>query len=197
MTETTPAALLQEALAAFQAELPKVSKNHTADMGARGKYKYADLKDVSEVVFPVLAKHGLAFTSMPDFTDSGVFVLHYLLTHKAGASFEGCYPLPNGKPQEIGSAITYARRYALCAITGVVSDDDDDGQLAQKAATVAVQKRAGSPVQVMKAPGGFYSRIQTADTLDALQMLWEEAGRGGFASAVEKDFAARGEALKK
>ena len=197
MTETTPVALLHGALAAFQAELPTVGKHATANMGARGDYRYADLKDVSEAVYPLLAKHGLAFTAMPTLHD-GDFVLHYKLTHTGGAFEEGRYPLPNGKPQDVGSAITYARRYALCAVTGVApGGDDDDAQKAQKAEPATVSKRVERPVQVAKAPDGFYSRIVTANSLDTLQALYEEASKGGFSTALKAEFAARGEELKK
>jgi hypothetical protein len=67
----------------------------------------------------------------------GKLVLIYELLHVSGQSREGVYPLPErGTPQEIGGAITYARRYCLCAVTGVAPDDDDnDAALAERAAT--------------------------------------------------------------
>jgi hypothetical protein len=197
MTEPTQSALLQKALAAFQAELPTVGKHSTANMGARGDYRYADLKDVSEAVYPLLAKHGLAFTALPTMYE-GDFVLHYKLMHEAGAFEEGRYPLPNGKPQDVGSAITYARRYALCAVTGVApGGDDDDAQKAQKADQTTVMKRVNRPVQVAKAPDGFHTRIRSAETLEGLQSLFEEASQGGFSAALNNEFATRGEELKK
>jgi len=119
------------ALAALQADLPRIGKGETAKVpGKDGKqgytYKYADLADVSQAVLPRLAKHGLAFTSKPTLID-GQFVLVYKLTHISGETDEGVYPLPsNGTPQAIGGAITYARRYSLCAVTGVAPDGDDD-----------------------------------------------------------------------
>jgi hypothetical protein len=39
-------------------------------------------------------------------------------------------PFLKADPQAVGSAITYARRYALAAIVGIVADDDDDGNQA-------------------------------------------------------------------
>jgi ribosomal protein S20 len=51
--------------------------------------------------------------------------------HTSGEKVSGEYPLPTGgSPQALGSAITYARRYCLCAVTGVAADDDDDGAAA-------------------------------------------------------------------
>ena len=119
------------ALAAVQAQLPKIGKGQTADTG-KYIYKYADLADVSQEILPRLGAAGLAFTSRPTMLD-GQFVLAYSLVHFSGEREDGIYPLPSsGTPQQIGSAITYARRYCLCAVTGVAPDsDDDDGAAAE------------------------------------------------------------------
>jgi len=117
---------LASALAAFQAELPRLGKGNTADAGTY-KYKYADLADVSLAVLPLLGKHGLSFSAKPTLDAAGKFVLEYALRHASGESDGGSYPLPTGRPQEVGSAITYARRYALSAMTGIAPDGDDDG----------------------------------------------------------------------
>jgi hypothetical protein len=124
---------LAGALAAVQAELPRVGKGNTAQVRSdKGNYsyKYADLADVSSAILPLLGKHGLSFTSMPTLID-GAFVLEYRLMFPGDQSLIGIYPLPStGSPQSIGSAITYARRYALCAVTGIAPDGDDDGKSA-------------------------------------------------------------------
>lgn len=121
---------LAGALAAFQAELPRIGKGNTANTGTYS-FRYADLADVAAVVLPLLGKHGLSFSARPTLDDGGRFVLAYELLHTNGDSRVGAYPLPaSGTPQQIGSAITYARRYALCAVTGVAADEDDDGQAA-------------------------------------------------------------------
>lgn len=120
---------LYEALARFQAKLPAVSKGGTAQIqSSKGSYsyRYADLADVSQKVLPLLGAVGLAFTSRPTL-DAGQLVLAYSLVHSSGERLDGIYPLAGGgNPQAIGSAITYARRYCLCAVTGVAPDDDDD-----------------------------------------------------------------------
>ena len=127
---TEPPATLAEALVAFQKDLPQITKT------ARGNYgAYADLEHVSKKLLPVLARLGLAFTAWPTLDAEGRFVLAYRLLHVSGDHMDGAYLLPNGKPQDIGSAITYARRYSLLAVTGVApAGDDDDGQAAQDAA---------------------------------------------------------------
>lgn len=127
------------ALAEFQAELPAVRKDNTATVRSdKGNYSYAyaDLTDITEVAAPVLSKHGLSFTSFPTITDHG-FVLRYQLRHSGGYGEGGDFPLPDpsrSTPQQIGSWLTYARRYCLCAATGIApGGDDDDGQKAADA----------------------------------------------------------------
>lgn len=129
MTDTAPEAAFAAALAEFQAELPHVGKGQTADTGSY-TYDYADLTGITEAAFPKLAEHGLSFVTKPTVREDGRFVLHYALKHKGGHEEAGDYPLPaNGSPQQIGSAITYGRRYCLCAVTGIApGGDDDDGR---------------------------------------------------------------------
>jgi hypothetical protein len=145
---TSPAAgSLAAALAQFQAEIPRIGKGKTARVTSeKGNYSYdfADLADISKVVMPLLGKVGLSFTSKPTIVDNQ-FVLVYALRHVSGDSDEGVYPLPKaGTPQQVGSAITYARRYTLCAVTGIAPDDaDDDGAAAAAAVDYVPQARGG------------------------------------------------------
>lgn len=122
---------LAAGMAAFQADLPRIGKDNTAQVRSdKGNYsyRYADLTEVSAVILPLLAKHGMAWFTMPTLNDNGAFVLRYTLSHTSGESETGNYPLPppSASPQALGSAITYARRYALCAVTGVAPGGDDD-----------------------------------------------------------------------
>ena len=136
-TENPAGSPLATALAAFQAELPRVGKDNEAVVKSdKGSYKYnfADLADVSHAVMPILAKHGLSFSAKPTLNADGKFVLEYTLRHVSGESDMGQFPLSStGSPQQIGSLITYARRYTLSAVTGIVPDEDDDGQAAEQA----------------------------------------------------------------
>src|SRR5690606_39576014 len=121
--DTSDTPNLAAALAAVQAQLPEIRKGETAVVPTKsgGKYtfSYANLADVSKVVQPLVIRHGLAWITQPT-TRDGRFVLAYELRHVSGEAISGEYPLPDrGKPQEIGSAITFARRYTLCSVTGV------------------------------------------------------------------------------
>ena len=97
--------------------------------------KYADLGAVFEAIRPALAKHGLSVVQMPEHSDDALLHLTTRICHKSGQWIEGTMSIPVGKVNAhgYGSAITYARRYALAAAVGVVSDEDDDGNAATQA----------------------------------------------------------------
>jgi hypothetical protein len=142
MSESEPTPELNKALAAFQSRLPRIGKGETGTVSGKTKdgraysytYKYADLSDISPIVMELLGAEGLAWSCRPTMLD-GRFVLAYDLRHQSGQQIGGIYPLVGaGGPQDLGKEITYARRYALCAVTGIApGDDDDDGAAAQKA----------------------------------------------------------------
>lgn len=132
MTTTSPErGALAAALAAFQSEAPSVPKDKTANVptksGGSYSYSYADLASVAEKAYPLLSKHGLAFTCTPRHVDAGHYELAGILMHTSGESVEGSLPLFGNSLQELGSSITYARRYLLGSMTGIVTDVDEDG----------------------------------------------------------------------
>lgn len=172
---------LTAALVAFQAELPDVSKGST---NPAFKSKYADLADVTKAVFPVLAKHGLAFTAGPAVTENGP-VLRYALRHESGEAIEGEWPLPEGvKAQELGAWITYGRRYCLSAVTGITPDEDDDGN------TATTPTRARQAQDTVTAAVTAVKSAVDADALDRLEDLAQQRGIAGVA-AVKSAIAAR------
>ena len=120
---------LISALAKAQAEMKNAVLNKE---NPHFKSKYADLAAVREATLPALTKNGLAISQTTEFKD-GQLVLKTRLWHDSGASIESTYPLPLNvdKPQAMGSAITYARRYCWAAICGVSSDEDDDANAAE------------------------------------------------------------------
>lgn len=152
MTETQPAEVggnadtrtyngtpnLNKAIAAVQRELPQLGKTETGSIKGKNKetgeyysyeYKYADLSSISAAIMPLLGKNGLAFVSFPTVVDRNL-VLRYHLLHESGEQLTGEYPISGGTAQQLGSAITYARRYCLCAVTGIAPDKDDDAAAA-------------------------------------------------------------------
>lgn len=134
---------LVEALAEFQKDLPQVGLDST---NPAFKSKYASLGAVTKAVLPKLTEHGFAF-SVGSFVDNGLLILDAHLIHESGESRSLQFPITETLPQKIGSAITYGRRYALAALTGVVADEDDDGNAAStpSAAERQIQKAQSRP----------------------------------------------------
>ncbi|VWB08324.1 ERF family protein [Burkholderia lata] len=91
------------------------------------KNSYADLSSVVDAVKPALNEAGIAYIQAPVPSDDGKLHMTTRLLHESGEWMEGTLvmPLPKQDPQGYGSAMTYARRYALAAITGLYQDDDD------------------------------------------------------------------------
>jgi hypothetical protein len=96
------------------------------------KSRYADLTSVMLACKDALAANDLAVLQLSRIHESGTPVLVTRIIHVSGEHIEGEFPLvckdPND-PQKLGSAVTYARRYALAAALGITADDDD-GQAA-------------------------------------------------------------------
>jgi hypothetical protein len=134
---------LDDALLALQADPPVLTKSKAGQVGNQ-KTKYADLVEVNKVVLARLNQLGVIWKCLPTMAGER-FVLRYTLTHVPSGEFQtGDYPLNLSEPQKMGSAITYARRYALLAVTGIAAEDeDDDGEAAsgQRHAQRAAQQR--------------------------------------------------------
>lgn len=134
------------ALAAAQAEFPAIAKTHTATVASdKGKYtyNYADLADILAAVRPVLAKHGLAVTQPVELLESGKLMLRTSVCHKDGSAIHSTMPIPHmeGRPQQFGSTLTYARRYALSSLIGIATEEDDDAAAAQDPGPTTRQTR--------------------------------------------------------
>ena len=149
---------LAESLAAAQAEIEDAKKDA---VNPHFKNRYATLSSVRAAVTAAFSKHGLSVTQTfePHGTDA-VMVVTWLF-HKSGEWLCSRLYMPVSKkdPQGFGSAISYARRYALAAIAGVASDDDD-GEEATKPGPVKAQPKSTQP----KAPSG----VDVAAILESL-----------------------------
>lgn len=111
------------AFSKFQSELHGAVKNAT---NPHYKSGFANLESVWESIRIPLTKHGFSVIQTTEYKD-GVTCLITTLLHSSGGYIRGAYPLAPTKsdPQGIGSAMTYARRYALAAIVGQIQIDDD------------------------------------------------------------------------
>ena len=127
---------IAKSLVEFQRKVPAIPKKRTAKVptksGGEYSYKYADLSDILAAISEPLAAQGLAVSQSAFNGEGGVGVTTVLL-HTSGEHIQSdplVMPLQGATAQAIGSAITYARRYALCSILGISAEEDDDGKLA-------------------------------------------------------------------
>lgn len=133
---------LIEALAKAQAAFPTIAKTHTAKVktktGTDYSYTYANLSDTLGVVLPVLLENGIVLLQPIVNSEHGCEVQTVLAGH--GDRIVASMPLDVARlsPQEVGSLISYYRRYLLTSLLSLAVDDDDG-----KAATTA--KRAPRP----------------------------------------------------
>jgi hypothetical protein len=194
MTEPKTTSGLNEALADLQTQLPHIAKNNRAEVptkaGGKYTYQYADLAEITRQLLPLLGKLGLSFTSRPTMVGDRL-ALVYELRHISGESIDGVWPLPDrGTPQEIGSAVTYARRYCLCAVTGLAPDnDDEDAVLAEAAARRMRVERVEEKIAAVSAAQAPAEARITAEQQRTMQNLFAPAGIDGTKQARLK-FAA-------
>jgi hypothetical protein len=139
------------------------------------KSKYADLSVVVEAVVPALNAAGVSVLQFPAFNGELVSVATTLL-HESGSSVTATLHLRPSKldPQGVGSAITYARRYALMAMTGAAPEDDDGA-----AASGPRDAAPARPVQPPAAP----TLAERANRLESAMRA-----KAGQPEAVQKVF---------
>ncbi|MEY8194475.1 MAG: ERF family protein [Cycloclasticus sp.] len=127
------------ALSGFQSELPIIKKTKTAKFPTRNggtmEYCYASLDDICEQIKPLLQKHGLSYR-FEQHTENMAIHIRCIVTHSDGHS-EHC--TMNGQPdtsgnknnlQQMASAVTYLRRYAIEGAFGIATAAQDiDGRL--------------------------------------------------------------------
>lgn len=119
------------------AEVPNFVTDETAQAGNR-TYKYLNLATILKTIKPVFERNGLAFSQRvvytPDTESRQVLGTVETVIFDDTEQMVACsYPFfVTGDPQQVGSAITYARRYSLYAVLGIFPDKDDDGAYAKQ-----------------------------------------------------------------
>ena len=118
-------------------EVPNFVTDETAQAGNR-TYKYLNLATILKTIKPVFEKHGLAFSQRVTFSNEGearqvIGKVETIIFDDKDLMVACSYPFfVTGDPQQVGSAITYARRYSLYAVLGIFPDKDDDGAYAKQ-----------------------------------------------------------------
>jgi hypothetical protein len=170
---------IYQALDAARAEFPVIVKNR---VNPHFKSKYADLQAILEAVTPALRANGLVLVQG---IDAGELITSIIQPGDNAEIFPALHctiPLPaDTDPQKFGSAITYARRYGIVTLLGLVTEDDDDANAAspeaapKRKATRGASEPAGA---VVDPSGGWDSPAQRAaaheSLLDKIRVLPED-----------------------
>lgn len=118
-------------------EVPNFSTDETANAGSR-TYKYLNLATLLKNIKPIFEKHDIAFSQKVTFNGTGdgrqiLGTVETIIFDENEQQTVCSYPFfVTGDPQQVGSAITYARRYSLTTVLGIFPDKDDDGSYAKQ-----------------------------------------------------------------
>lgn len=139
MDEAMGLSKLMGALVKFQSECPALSFDKTVKTG-KYKFDYVTLAKMVDVTKPLLAKNGLFISQLPICNEKENYVkVKTILGHESGQSISSDFEMKipatttrDGKtlpitPQDVGSGISYAKRYAYGAILSLITDEDTDG----------------------------------------------------------------------
>lgn len=130
MKQTENIKTLLESLVNAQAEFVTLPKDKNGY-----NYKYTDLDTVISTVKPILAKYKLGFTQSLTTLENGKWAITTRIFSSSGEWIEDTTAMPDvslakgNAAQNLGAAITYMKRYTLCSMLGISSDEDPDGKV--------------------------------------------------------------------
>lgn len=149
-------------MAQLQGELPVISKDKKVDFtskrtGVRVNYSYAPIDSIVRQTKDYIARNGFSYCITTEQTDNSLAAIcsvKHSLGHRESTSFR--VPIdPDAfmtAPQKVGSAMTYAKRYAFCNAFGIMTGDEDndavdndDPKPVVKATTAPVAKSSPPP----------------------------------------------------
>lgn len=149
---------LAAALAKAQGSFPAIEKNRQVTVKSeKGSYKfwYATLDHIVDGIRKPLSDNGLAYVQAIIQSDREM-LCETMLMHASGQFITTQLPVKyadqKNNAQALGSAITYAKRYSLTAMLGIVADEDDDGNAADGNEIQDSQYRGRSPANEVSAP---------------------------------------------
>ncbi len=134
---------ISNALAKFRSNIPSISKN---GLNTYTKVKYAKLEDILQSINPVLSANDINISQVTDTYYNELYLVTQV-SHKSGQWIRGRFPFDiiprseykqgqHGKMeynQELGSIMTYLKKYSLQSILGIAPDDNDiDGSSKDK-----------------------------------------------------------------
>lgn len=169
------------AMSAFRAEPIRIDKNkHVSfpgrDGGAAVDFHHAELSDVTEVVGPIMSKHGLSFRWNPRREGERVFVdtiIEHANGHRETVTLDG--PLDaSGKKnaiQQLGSTITYLQRYGLMAALGVAAKGQDNDGKDGKSEDIELSPEEKAEQDKIDS---LYDKMKLSETIEELRKLKSE-----------------------
>lgn len=126
---------LYSALLAFRKDMESIKKDANNPFF---KSKYADLPSILAEIKDNLVKNNLSILHATEFVDGNLVLKTTITETESGESQNSVFPIFGTKPQEVGSSMTYARRYNIQALLDL-STEDDDGNSANDAPKVSAK----------------------------------------------------------
>lgn len=187
-------ALLAAALATAQGDIDNVKKGA---FNPHFKSKYANLASVRDSIRDELAKNGLSVTQFPCKAPDGFVGLRTILLHKSGQHIEDTFFMPvkdHNNPQAVGSALTYAQRYALMAVVGIAPEDDDGNAAKGGKPQTNLQSHVNESVDWTKASEDLLARASAETDSSKLRGMFSqvrnsvmpEPGKTSLLSSLEQ-----------
>jgi len=161
------------------------------------KSSYADLGSVIKAIKVAFSDNGLAYTQCPEMNEHGVGVTTRIM-HISGEWMESSLFLPMVKsdPQAAGSAITYARRYALQAIAGLPAADDDAEFAMDRTDYAAIDAPVAERIIELANEDevDYFAIGEIWCECDKMQVerLWTAKTKGGYFTQNEKEIIRKG-----
>ena len=152
------------------------------------KSKYADLPSVIDAIKTALNDAGIMFIQTPETMLEMHLQLTTRLIHASGEWIESTMMMPLVKqdPQGYGSALTYARRYSLAAMTGLYQDDDDGfaASKTKKKMTISATDGVFEKIEPTKQ----FEILGIAEEIENLMMQgYDEGAYDLYASVTDND----------
>lgn len=132
MTKNAERAFYED-MSALQADMPSIKKAGEIKVNGQLRSRYAKFEDILEATKPLLQKYGFSVAFKSNFIE-GQLEVTGTLSHKEGHHESTTMRLPfdesgsKNKVQQIGSSVSYGKRYVYCMLLNVnITDQDDDG----------------------------------------------------------------------
>ena len=125
-------AAMATALAKMQAEFKTIPHNKLVEVRKKGtgtlqySYDYTTYDAMLDFVRPIMAKHQFSLTNSTEMREKGL-TLTAVLMYANGESISSTLPVKvTGNAQDLGSELSYMKRYAAACVLGLAFEEEDD-----------------------------------------------------------------------